>query len=97
MAQVQTAPSIVHDLHLMQVGPFSQDAQTIQQTPRTPGMTLDRQKVIARALNQKITIPDILSLMPAWPSEFQPDIDEINIQIDEWLKTYICSLPCLIL
>jgi len=43
--------------------------------------------VIARALNEKITIPDILSYMPAWPSEFQPDVDEINIEIDEWLRT----------
>ncbi|RMJ25260.1 synthase [Aspergillus sp. HF37] len=49
--------------------------------------TRDRQKVILRALNQKIAIPDILSLMPAWLSEFQPDIDEVNAQIDKWLKT----------
>ncbi|KAL7941420.1 terpene synthase [Trichoderma barbatum] len=47
----------------------------------------ERSDVIRRALNKKVLVPDILSLMPAWPSEFHPDIDEINLEIDEWLKT----------
>jgi hypothetical protein len=49
----------------------------------------ERKEVIRRALNKKVLVPDILSLMPAWPSEFQPDIDEINLEIDEWLKTLV--------
>lgn len=47
----------------------------------------ERKRVISRALGQKILVPDILALMPAWPSEFQPDVDEVNIEIDQWLKT----------
>lgn len=47
----------------------------------------ERREIIRRALNQKVLVPNILELMPAWPSEFQPDIDEINVKIDEWLKT----------
>ncbi|KAH8895628.1 terpene synthase [Thozetella sp. PMI_491] len=47
----------------------------------------ERQKVIKRAANQKILVPDILSLMPAWPSHYHPKIDYVNSQIDEWLKT----------
>ncbi|KAF3070170.1 Presilphiperfolan-8-beta-ol synthase [Trichoderma lentiforme] len=47
----------------------------------------ERKEVIKRVLNKKVLVPDILALMPAWPSEFQPDIDEINLEIDEWLKT----------
>ncbi|RYP18528.1 hypothetical protein DL765_003903 [Monosporascus sp. GIB2] len=47
----------------------------------------ERKNVIKRAMNQKVLVPDILSLMPAWPSNLQPDIDEINEKIDEWLKT----------
>ncbi|KAI1310572.1 terpene synthase [Xylaria venustula] len=47
----------------------------------------ERRKLIKRVLNQKVLIPDILSLMPAWPSELQPDIEETNKEIDEWLPT----------
>ncbi|KAI1777451.1 putative pentalenene synthase [Hypoxylon cercidicola] len=47
----------------------------------------ERKSLIKRALNQKVLVPSILSLMPAWPSELQPDIDEINRVIDEWLPT----------
>lgn len=47
----------------------------------------ERRKIIRRALNKKILVPNILELMPEWLSEFQADIDEINVQIDEWLKT----------
>ncbi|KAL7809588.1 terpene synthase [Trichoderma gracile] len=46
----------------------------------------ERKDVIRRALNKKVLVPDILALMPNWPSEFQPDIDEVNLEIDEWLK-----------
>ncbi|KAI1353791.1 terpene synthase [Xylaria sp. FL0043] len=47
----------------------------------------ERRRLIKRVLNQKVLVPDILSLMPAWPSELQPDIDEINKEIDEWLPS----------
>lgn len=53
----------------------------------------ERKDVIRRALNKKVLVPDILALMPAWPSEFQPDIDEINLEIDEWLKTFVSNYP----
>ncbi|KAI8955477.1 terpene synthase [Xylaria longipes] len=47
----------------------------------------ERKALIKRVVNQKILVPDILSLMPAWPSEVQPDVEEINKEIDEWLIT----------
>ncbi|KAI0097267.1 terpene synthase [Nemania sp. FL0031] len=47
----------------------------------------EREQLIKRVLNQKILVPDILSLMPAWTSEVQPDVDEINEEIDQWLPT----------
>lgn len=53
----------------------------------TPDVFDERKEVIRRALNKKVLVPDILALMPGWISEFQPDIDEINLEIDEWLKT----------
>ncbi|KAI0863952.1 terpene synthase [Xylaria cubensis] len=47
----------------------------------------EREAIIKRVVNQKILVPDILSLMPAWPSAIQPDVEEINKEIDEWLPT----------
>ncbi|KAI0200937.1 terpene synthase [Astrocystis sublimbata] len=47
----------------------------------------ERQTLIKGVLNQKILVPDILSLMPAWPCELQPDVDEVNKEIDTWLST----------
>ncbi|KAI0483601.1 terpene synthase, partial [Xylaria cf. heliscus] len=47
----------------------------------------ERKELVKRVVNQKILVPDILSLMPAWPSAVQPDVDEINQEIDQWLLT----------
>lgn len=47
----------------------------------------ERKVLIKRALNQKILVPSILSLMPAWPSAVHPAVDEVNKEIDEWLLT----------
>ncbi|KAI1132846.1 terpene synthase [Nemania abortiva] len=47
----------------------------------------EREQLIKKALGQKLLVPDILSLMPAWISEVQPDVDEINEEIDQWLPT----------
>ncbi|KAI1827036.1 terpene synthase [Xylaria intraflava] len=57
-------------------------------TQVTSSQPLDeRKQLIKKVLGQKIMIPDLLSLMPAWPSDVQPDIDEINIEVDKWLPT----------
>lgn len=69
--------------------PLKADSTRVNKSiPKTLKTFNDRQAVIARALNQRIIVPDILRLLPTWPSEVQPDVDEINIKIDEWLKTY---------
>ncbi|KAI1100937.1 putative pentalenene synthase [Jackrogersella minutella] len=47
----------------------------------------ERKSLIKRALGQKVLVPNILSLMPAWISDVQPDVDEINKEIDDWLPT----------
>lgn len=90
----QTASALAHDTQgrTTQLTSLPQKTQptqtnTVNNVAGETDFSTDRQMVIARALNEKITIPDILSYMPAWPSEFQPDVDEINIEIDEWLRT----------
>ncbi|KAI1504814.1 terpene synthase [Biscogniauxia marginata] len=47
----------------------------------------ERKSIIKRASNQKVLIPDLLSLMPTWPGGLQPDIEETNEKVDEWLQT----------
>ncbi|KAI1437061.1 terpene synthase [Xylaria sp. CBS 124048] len=47
----------------------------------------ERKQLIKRVMRQKILVPDLLSLMPAWTSELQPDIDEINVEVDKWLPS----------
>ncbi|KAM0451570.1 hypothetical protein ACHAPV_009909 [Trichoderma viride] len=58
-----------------------------QTTDDVATLSGERKEIIRRALNTKVLVPNILELMPAWPSEFQPNIDEVNVEIDEWLKT----------
>lgn len=53
--------------------------------------TAERQALIKRTAGQKVLIPDILSLLPGWRCELQPDIDSVNVEVDEWLKTYVTS------
>ncbi|KAG7006028.1 hypothetical protein G7Y79_00016g040130 [Physcia stellaris] len=44
----------------------------------------ERKRLVRNVLGQKVLVPDILSLMPAWPSNVQPDVDEINLEIFFW-------------
>lgn len=49
----------------------------------------ERKSLIKRLVNQKVLVPDILTLLPGWRCKLQPDIDSTNEEIDVWLKTYI--------
>ncbi|KAK1238120.1 hypothetical protein MKX08_002699 [Trichoderma sp. CBMAI-0020] len=66
---------------------FDRMAGTSQTVDNSTTLSGERREIIKRALNKKVLVPNILELMPAWHSEFQPNIDEINVKIDEWLKT----------
>lgn len=45
----------------------------------------ERKRLTDNVAGKKFVVPDILSLMPDWPSNVQPDVDEINKEIDAWL------------
>jgi hypothetical protein len=48
----------------------------------------DAKKLVKqKALNEKIFVPDILALMGAWPSEVNKNVNEVNVEVDKWLKT----------
>lgn len=81
MDQLKTASLFIHDLG------FEGTLGVNQTADAATKLSAERHGVIQRTLNKKILVPDIMKLMPAWPSEIQPDVDEINLEIDEWLKT----------
>ncbi|KAL7621962.1 hypothetical protein AAE478_007463 [Parahypoxylon ruwenzoriense] len=56
-------------------------------TDVAPSPTDERKNLVKRVLNQKVFVPNLLSLMPAWPTDIYPDIDEVTKVIDEWLPT----------
>jgi hypothetical protein len=66
---------------------FHRMPNTSQTVDVTATLSGERREIIRRALNKKVLVPNILELMPAWPSECQPYINEINVKIDEWLET----------
>ncbi|KAI5861408.1 terpene synthase [Durotheca rogersii] len=45
----------------------------------------EREEIIKKVLGQKVLVLDTLFLMPEWPGYRQPDVDEVNVMIDEWL------------
>ncbi|KFZ07596.1 hypothetical protein V501_06304 [Pseudogymnoascus sp. VKM F-4519 (FW-2642)] len=47
----------------------------------------ERKSLIKRLVNQKVLVPDILTLLPGWRCNLQPDIDSTNEEIDVWLRT----------
>ncbi|KAI1486181.1 terpene synthase [Biscogniauxia mediterranea] len=47
----------------------------------------ERKSIVKRASNQKVLVPNILTLLPGWPCDVHSDMDEANEQIDEWLKS----------
>lgn len=40
-------------------------------------------------MGRKVHVVNLMSLMPAWPKDIhsQEILDEINVEVDEWLKT----------
>jgi ABC-type uncharacterized transport system involved in gliding motility auxiliary subunit len=53
------------------------------------------QRLVQRCGGRTVHVPNLMSLMPAWPKNIQSKevLDEVNEEIDEWLKRYVtCSL-----
>jgi hypothetical protein len=49
----------------------------------------ERDRLVRKCLGRQIHVVNLMSLMPAWPKEIhsQEILDEVNVEIDEWLKT----------
>ncbi|KAI1803295.1 putative pentalenene synthase [Daldinia bambusicola] len=54
----------------------------------TPLFITERDNIIKKVLHQKIRLPNVMTLTPEfWFNEIQPDLDEVNREIDEWLPS----------
>lgn len=49
----------------------------------------ERQRLVQRCAGEAIEVENLMSLMPAWFKKIHPQtiLDEVNLVIDEWLKT----------
>lgn len=49
----------------------------------------ERDILVRKCAGRKIHVVNLMSLMPAWPKDIhsQEILDEINVEVDEWLKT----------
>jgi hypothetical protein len=58
-------------------------------------MADERQRLVQRCRGQVVQVQNLMNLMPAWPKEMHSKaiLDEVNGEIDEWLKRYATHLP----
>lgn len=49
----------------------------------------ERDRLARRCAGRQVHVINLMSLMPAWPKDIhsQEVLDEINVEVDEWLKT----------
>lgn len=49
----------------------------------------ERDRLVRKCAGRKVHVVNLMSLMPAWPKDIhcQEILDEVNSEIDEWLKT----------
>lgn len=49
----------------------------------------ERDRLVRRCVGRQVHAVNLMSLMPAWPKDIHPQetLDEINVEVDEWLKT----------
>lgn len=53
------------------------------------GRDMERDLLVRKLVGRKVRVPNLMSFMPAWPKDIHPKevLDEVNEEIDEWLKT----------
>lgn len=49
----------------------------------------ERDRLARRCVGRQVHVVNLMSLMPAWPKDIHPPeiLGEINVEVDEWLKT----------
>lgn len=47
----------------------------------------EKQELLSRLEGKKLLVPDLISLLPGWRYGLHPDVDPVNEELDEWLKT----------
>lgn len=85
------APDIdrIHQVPLLNTSKrasITTDKNRLKKVPVSPE---DTEKILSRIRGKKLLVPDLISLLPGWRYGLHPNIDAVNEEIDEWLKTYI--------
>lgn len=52
-----------------------------------PISDLEKRELLSRLEGKKLLVPDLISLLPGWRYGLHADIDPVNEELDEWLKT----------
>ncbi|POS74170.1 pentalenene synthase [Diaporthe helianthi] len=71
-------------------GTQSQDVTTKSSLSKPLGpREYERDRLVRKCVGRQVHVLNLMSLMPAWPKEIhsQEILDEVNVEVDEWLKT----------
>ncbi|QGA20885.1 hypothetical protein EYB26_008595 [Talaromyces marneffei] len=61
---------------------------SIKSSPKVePISKSEKRELLSRLEGKKLLVPDLISLLPGWRYGLHPDVDPVNEEIDEWLKT----------
>lgn len=61
---------------------------TVKSSPkREPISESEKRELLSRLEGKKLLVPDLISLLPGWRYGLHPDVDPVNEELDEWLKT----------
>jgi hypothetical protein len=61
---------------------------SVKSSPKVePISESEKQELLSRLEGKKLLVPDLISLLPGWRYGLHPDVDTVNEELDEWLKT----------
>lgn len=61
---------------------------TVKSSPKIePISESEKRELLSRLEGKKLLVPDLISLLPGWRYGLHPDVDSVNEELDEWLKT----------
>lgn len=63
-------------------------ASAVKSSPKIePISESEKRELLSRLEGKKLLVPDLISLLPGWRYGLHPDVDPVNEELDEWLKT----------
>lgn len=70
------------------VQPRFAPASSVKSSPKVePISEAEKRELLSRLEGKTLLVPDLISLLPGWRYDLHPDVDPVNEELDEWLKT----------